>query len=128
MKLDHLIKFFKHISLREGSHGIHNAFRFKAVTTNRKKGILRPARYIIDGEAIDDDNHPDDEAVPIRRKRTKRRNEAQLNPNIFIDNEAVETENNEMPTGTSANDTERSATRRLSIGIYKIMKRGRSYV
>lgn len=68
MKLDSLVMFFKHISNREASHGIAHAFRFKAVLSSRKKGILHPARYEDDGHSSGDN----DEVVnhlPPRRKR-----------------------------------------------------------
>ena len=45
MKQDHLIMFFRHVSDREQSHGIENAFRFKSVLSGRKKGSLLPAQY-----------------------------------------------------------------------------------
>lgn len=45
MNRDALIKFFQHISSREASHGIENAFRFKSILSSRKKGVLRAARY-----------------------------------------------------------------------------------
>jgi hypothetical protein len=62
MKLDALIKFFKHISDREISHGIPFAFRFKSVLSSRKKGSLRMAMY---------DVGPDIEPAPVRRSRKK---------------------------------------------------------
>lgn len=50
MKREDIIKFFQHIALREGSHGIPNAFRFKAVLSSRKKGKLVKTRYFDDHE------------------------------------------------------------------------------
>lgn len=63
MRLESLIQFFKHVLLREASHGIRNAFRFKAVLSSRKSGMMRPANYINDGA--------DNEPLPTRRKRRK---------------------------------------------------------
>ena len=45
MKQDQLLSFFRHISAREQTHGIKNAFRFKSVLSGRKKGFLLSARY-----------------------------------------------------------------------------------
>ena len=40
-----MIKFFDHIGRRQSSHGINDAFRFKAVLSSRKKGGLTKAVY-----------------------------------------------------------------------------------
>jgi len=45
MKQDQLIAFLRHVSAREQTHGIQNAFRFKCVLSGRKKGSLLPAQY-----------------------------------------------------------------------------------
>src|ERR1700679_3378638 len=45
MKLDSITKFFEHVAEREVTHGIGKAFRFKAVLSSQKKGVLQPARY-----------------------------------------------------------------------------------
>ena len=45
MKLDAIIRFFEHIADREVIHGIRNAFRFKAVLSSHKKGVIQMARY-----------------------------------------------------------------------------------
>lgn len=45
MKRDQLVKFFEHITAREGSHGIKEAFRFKNVLSSRKKGEICTAKY-----------------------------------------------------------------------------------
>lgn len=45
MKQDQLLSFFRHISAREQTYGIKNAFRFKSVLSGRKKGFLLPAQY-----------------------------------------------------------------------------------
>src|SRR5271168_5114340 len=36
MRQEDIVKFFKHISTRQISHGVRDAFRFKAVMTSRK--------------------------------------------------------------------------------------------
>ena len=41
-----MIKFFNHIGNRQESHGIKDAFRFKAVLSSRKKGDLGGANYL----------------------------------------------------------------------------------
>jgi hypothetical protein len=45
MKLESIVKFFQHVAAREATHGIQQAFRFKAVLSSRKEGRLRDARY-----------------------------------------------------------------------------------
>lgn len=86
MKIESLIKFFKHVLEREQSHGIPNAFRFKAVLSSRKNGTICPAHYKHDGDGDDSEN----ENVPPPRVRRKRRkapltsvNTAVLNPEIL---------------------------------------------
>ena len=68
MKLESLITFFKHVRNREASHGIPNAFRFKAVLSGRKKGVLGPARY-----KFDVGNLEEEVVTPIPKIRRKRR-------------------------------------------------------
>jgi len=46
MKQHQLFTFFRHVSAREQTHGIHNAFRFKCGLSGRKKGSLQPAQYV----------------------------------------------------------------------------------
>ena len=46
MKQHQLLTFFRHVSAREQTHGIHNAFQFKCVLSGRKKGSLQPAQYV----------------------------------------------------------------------------------
>jgi hypothetical protein len=72
MKLDSMIKFFKHIVDREGSHGIENSFRFKGVLSGRKKGSLRPSRYKPFGADSGEDSEKDCEPAPARRRKRKR--------------------------------------------------------
>lgn len=67
MKLNSLIEFFKHVSLRETSHGVANAFRFKSILSSRKKGVLKPARYKDDLLESGDSSPP----PVIRRRRRK---------------------------------------------------------
>ena len=45
MKRDAMIKFFEHITLRQSTSTIKDAFRFKAVLSSRKKGSLRETKY-----------------------------------------------------------------------------------
>lgn len=45
MRQEDILKFFKHIERRQSSHGIKDAFKFKAVLTSRKKGSLEEAVY-----------------------------------------------------------------------------------
>jgi hypothetical protein len=68
MKLEAIIKFFDHIKNREDSHGIQYAFRFKAVLSSRKKGVLCKARYSTDEVETDDD----DVGAEQRQRRNKR--------------------------------------------------------
>lgn len=96
MKLESLVEFFKHISQRETSHGIPNAFRFKSVLSSRKSSVMRPANYR--HGAQDEDN--ESQAPPVRRKRRKKASlsghTAVLNPDISED--VSETPAN-VPTG-----------------------------
>ena len=64
MKLEAIIKFFKHIAAREAAHGIPQAFRFKSVLSSRKKGDLHPARYL--------DMGADSEPEPVIAHRKSR--------------------------------------------------------
>ena len=45
MRRSEMIQFFDHIGNRQSSHGIKDAFRFKAVLSSRKKGDLTKAVY-----------------------------------------------------------------------------------
>lgn len=45
MKREDIIKFFQHIATRETSHGVKNAFRFKAVLSSRKNGDICATSY-----------------------------------------------------------------------------------
>ena len=85
MKLDSLIKFFKHISERESSHGITNAFRFKSVLSSRKKGSIRPARYQVDGDISDEAENS--EVVPITRRRKRRKGQQEPQVPRLLDND-----------------------------------------
>jgi hypothetical protein len=100
MRLDSLIKFFKHVTQREASHGIPNAFRFKAVLSSRKLGTLHPASYRHDGDESDRENNP----IPLRRKRRKPTstsgNAPMLNPDIS--EEPNETNNTARPANEPA--------------------------
>ncbi|KAF8799627.1 hypothetical protein BYT27DRAFT_7263713 [Phlegmacium glaucopus] len=62
MKREALIQFFQHITARQTSHGIQDAFRFKAVLSSRKQGSLRTARYV---------NTIGDDPAPARRKKNR---------------------------------------------------------
>src|ERR1700678_2701168 len=46
MRQEDIVKFFKHISTRQISHGVRDAFRFKAVMTSRKGSNLDKTHYI----------------------------------------------------------------------------------
>jgi len=46
MKREEMIKFLRHVAAREASHGVADAFRFKAVLSSRKKGSLQNSKYI----------------------------------------------------------------------------------
>jgi hypothetical protein len=71
---------------REASHGVKNAFRFKAVLSSRKKGTLGPSHYIDDDEDSQSNKSKDTHLVPLPRKHRKQRpaigNTAILNPEI----------------------------------------------
>lgn len=45
MRRDEMITFLKHIGNRQLSHGIKDAFKFKAVLSSRKKGDIGGAKY-----------------------------------------------------------------------------------
>ena len=45
MQHEDMINFFDHIGNQQTSHGIRDAFRFKAVLSSRKKGDLGGAKY-----------------------------------------------------------------------------------
>lgn len=45
MRQEDLIKFFKHVGNRQTSHGIKDAFQFKAVLSSRKKGSIEEPKY-----------------------------------------------------------------------------------
>ncbi len=84
MKVDSLVKFFKHVADREDSHGILDSFKFKSVLSSRKKGTLLPARYKDD----DDADISEDTGVPPPPRRRKRRPipPTQDNLPLFINN------------------------------------------
>ena len=67
MKLDFMIKFFNHIAEREVSHGIEQAFRFKAVLSSRKNGALQPSRYKDFG--IESGENEEMTHAPARKRR-----------------------------------------------------------
>jgi hypothetical protein len=69
MKVDSLVKFFKHVADREDSHGILDSFKFNSVLSSRKKGTLLPARYKDD----DDADISEDTGIPPPPRRRKRR-------------------------------------------------------
>jgi hypothetical protein len=80
MKLDCIIKFFKHVCEREASHGVPNAFRFKAVLSSRKKGTLQPPRYKDDNveSQVAEDLNRDPPRIRKRRKKARREEDPTL--------------------------------------------------
>ena len=67
MKQETLMKFFHYIASREVSHGIHEAFKFKAVLSSRKKGVLQKSRY------NDGDEEPESTLTrPCQKKRKEK--------------------------------------------------------
>lgn len=64
MKREAIINFFQHIARREPSHGVQNAFRFKAVLSSRKKGKLINTHYFDDYEPTAADGPDTAAAVP----------------------------------------------------------------
>lgn len=46
MRQEDIVKFFKHISTRQISHGVRDAFRFKAVMTSRKGSKFDETQYV----------------------------------------------------------------------------------
>jgi hypothetical protein len=64
MKQEALMKFFRYIASREVSHGIQDAFKFKAVLSSRKKGVLQKSMY--------NDGDEELELTPARPRRKKR--------------------------------------------------------
>ena len=45
MRQEDIIKFFKHVSNWQSSHGVKDAFKFKAVLSSHKKGNLNGSKY-----------------------------------------------------------------------------------
>ena len=83
MKLDYLIKFFKHVSKHEASHGIPNAFRFKAILSSHKKGSICPAHYKEDGDGSKVDEELENVLAPPQRKCQKPQREADKDVRII---------------------------------------------
>jgi hypothetical protein len=72
MRQEDIIKLFEHAANRQASHGVKDAFRFKAVLSSRKKGNIDGAKYNdpainpamnIDGPATA--SQPEDNAAPV---------------------------------------------------------------
>ena len=82
MRLDSLIQFFKHVSQRETSHGIPNGFRFKAISSSRKKGSLLLANYKHDGNDMDQENTMENNRCNHRRHRKQGGNPTILSQDI----------------------------------------------
>jgi hypothetical protein len=81
MKLDVMLKFFEHIAEREKSHGVTQAFRFKAILSSRKKGSILPAHYKDDGVESGDNEKSGPAPAPaptqpLHRKRPRSRTQA----------------------------------------------------
>ena len=58
MKKDDMVKFFKHINLRQSSHTIKHAFQFKAVLSSCKNGTICDMKYFNDPEQTMDNALP----------------------------------------------------------------------
>lgn len=86
MKVDSLVKFFKHVAERETSHGISDSFKFKSVLSSRKKGTLLPARYKHDEDAAF--SEPENIPAPARRRKRIPIHLAQETIPLFINNMA----------------------------------------
>jgi hypothetical protein len=100
MKLDALVVLFKHISQRETSHGIRDAFRFKAVLTSRKKGELGPTHYEEDG------THSENaEDIRPKRRRRKRRQQVNLNETV-LNVQANDIDHSSAPNQNTANSSD----------------------
>jgi hypothetical protein len=76
MRQEDMIKFFEHVANRQASHGVKDAFRFKAVLTTRKKGDLGSTKYkdqeIISGINTDDSTLPQTQYEPPASRLTFR--------------------------------------------------------
>jgi hypothetical protein len=110
MYRDSLIKFFQHISSREASHGIENAFRFKSIHSSRKKGVIRAARY------KENNVESDVPSVTVRRRnRKERENSKQIG-------RSTESAPNEIPQNTESgqNDITASGTNPAPVQIPQI--------
>lgn len=87
MKREEIIQFFKHIETRQVSHGIQDAFRFRATLSSRKKGSLRKQEY-------SEENLSDPASIrnpaPWRRN-TPRDPPTEQEDNTAIDNPAIDT-------------------------------------
>ena len=72
MRREEMIKLFQHIGNRQTSHGVTDAFRFKAVLSSRKLGNLNQVKYdepvpvIIPGISFD----PANDALPMPNPAT----------------------------------------------------------
>lgn len=130
MKIDELIALFKHIAGREASHGISNAFRFKTVSSGRKKGTLHPARYKKVTE-LDDDNNSESTSAPAPMRRRKRKEkrvtrdifQTQLNqPDVGPPNTQMNTpsENSSAPIVSAARRSAYTRPNDLRVGLTSI--------
>jgi hypothetical protein len=89
MKVDSLVKFFKHVADREDSHGISDSFKFKSVLSSRKKGTLLPARYKDDDDAAIGE---DTGVPPLPRRRKRRQIPPALDNHSLLNNNTDDTQ------------------------------------
>jgi hypothetical protein len=110
MKAQNLIKFFKHVIAREDSHGIPNAFRFKSISSSRKKGTLYPAYYKYDGEDLRAEEERETITTQVRRNRRKRPSQSDI-PALIIDLDRLDGDNvqNERDTTSASSSSNQPA-------------------
>lgn len=124
MKLNCLIAFFKHISAREASHGLCDAFRFKAVLSSRKKGTICEARYKYgkDGEiSAEIEEQAAETLIPhIRPKRRKANPKIDLQQTLLNSNEhdGQSTDNGADEDGSENDDVADVADALRGTGLY----------
>lgn len=106
MRLESIVTFFKHVLLREASHGVPNAFRFKAVLSGRKKGVFGSAHYKDEEGNLEEH----DIRIPPPKLRRKRRKPkpANVNEDRILDEDIplpAATDGTDIPSATAGTDT-----------------------